>query len=424
MSNIDVKLHEFHSGQKEIAENRGKRTLMRCGRRFGKTTMFEDLACLFAVDSLSVGWFSPKYKYMQGSYRRIRKALKPLIVRSSLTDGVIELVTGGIIRFWTMEDSDCGRGDFYHEVLIDEASLVKKNMREIWEQAISPTLLDYDGNAWMAGTPKGTDPENFFYFAATNRDRSQAQLWTEFHAPTTANPAISKKAIEEFKEQLPPLVYQQEILAEFVDWSGTAFFSVEKMLVDGAPVQYPNNCTNILVILDTAVKDKRDSDATAAIYCAYVQFPEPRLIILDYDLVKIEGASLITWLPEVYARAEEYAAKCRARNGKLVFIEDKASGMILLQQLKNEGLEARPIPEDFVSLGKTERAIAVSGHYFQGKIKISEYAYNKVVNLNGITKNHLISQIVGFRLGIDAGSATDDSLDTFTYSLLIAFGKM
>ena len=406
---------------------------MRCGRRFGKTTMFEDLACLFSMDGqshgiehgLNVGWFSPKYKYMQGSFRRIRSALKPIIARSSITDGIIELDEdiGGIIRFWTLIDEDAGRGDFYHELFIDEVSLVEKGMRDIWEQSIAPTLLDYDGNAWMAGTPKGVNPENFFYFAATNKDPTQGQLWTEFHAPTMANPVINEKALAEFKEQLPPLVFQQEILAEFVDWTGSAFFALDKMLIDGKPVQYPVFCTNVLVIIDTAVKDKKASDATAAIYCAYVEIPEPRLIILDYELLKIEGASLINFMPSVYARAEQLAGQCKARNGKIVYIEDKASGSILLQQLRNDNINANAIPEEFVSLGKTERAISVAGHYYQEKVKISEYAYNKTVNLDGITKNHLIAQIVGFRLGIDAGAASDDALDTFTYAQLLAFGK-
>jgi hypothetical protein len=326
-------------------------------------------------------------------------------------------------------------------------------MRDIWEQSIAPTLLDYNGNAWMAGTPKGVNPENFFYFAATNKDPAQGQLWDEFHAPTMANPNISKIALTEFKEQLPPLVYQQEILAEFVDWTGAAFFVIDKMLIDGKPVEYPAFCTNILVIIDSAVKDKKANDATGVIYCAYVQIPEPRLIILDYELIKIQGSSLIKLIPSIYMRAEVLAKQCKARNGKILYIEDKASGSILLQQIRDIGLmsdselsglykminpeisetdfiklckelTAHNIPEEYVSLGKTERAIAVSGHYYQEKVKISEYAYNKVINLDGITKNHLIAQIVGFRLGIDAGAASDDALDTFTYAQLLAFGKL
>jgi hypothetical protein len=37
-------------------------------------------------------------------------------------------------------------------------------------------------------------------------------------------------------EETNPLVYAQEYLAEFVDWSGVAFFSREKLLADNLPL--------------------------------------------------------------------------------------------------------------------------------------------------------------------------------------------
>lgn len=248
-------------------------------------------------------------------------------------------------------------------------------------------------------------------------------------ASTYSNPFLPIDYADNILKNYNPILARLYLEGEFVNLNGLSFFSLDKMLVNNLPVKYPVFCTSIIVVLDTAVKDKKNSDATAAIYCAYVQIPEPQLIILDYELLKIEGASLINWIPSVYARAEQLAGQCKAGNGKLVYIEDKASGSILLQQIRNGGLQgvdeaARPIPEKFVSLGKTERAISVSGHYYHEKLKISEYAYNKTINLNGITKNHLIAQITGFMLGIDAGAASDDALDCAVYSLLLAFGKI
>ena len=42
------------------------------------------------------------------------------------------------------------------------------------------------------------------------------------------------------------LIYQQEYLAEFVDWAGVAFFAREKLLEQGQPVPYPNHATPFL----------------------------------------------------------------------------------------------------------------------------------------------------------------------------------
>jgi hypothetical protein len=71
-------------------------------------------------------------------------------------------------------------------------------------------------------------------------------------------------------------------------------------------------------------------------------------------------------------------------------------------------------------MGKEGRAIDVSGFVFQGKIKFSEYAFNKVVNFKGITKNHLLSQIIGFRFNGESTDENDDLLDGFTYSCQMA----
>lgn len=385
--------------------------------------MLEDVASKFAIDGKSVGWFSPKYKYMQGSFRRLKSNLKPIVERASATDGIIELTTGGIIRFWTLEDEDAGRGDSYDEVIIDEASLVAKGMRDIWEQSISPTLLDRDGNAWMSGTPKGVDDDNFFYFACKNKESSLAQVWEEFHAPTSANPHISKKALTEFKEQLPPLVYQQEVLAEFVDWAGVAFFSLQSLLVDNQPVQYPKNCHSCFAVVDSAIKDGKEHDGTAVTFYAYddIRGHIP-LTILDWDILQIEGALLEDWLPSVFARLQELENLCNVRyNNGCVWIEDKASGSILIQQAKRKALNAKAIPSEFSAISKSERAISVSGDVYTGKVKFSEYAYIKTKAFKGASRNHLLSQVTGFRIGVD--NKFDDLLDTFTYGLLLTADK-
>jgi hypothetical protein len=52
------------------------------------------------------------------------------------------------------------------------------------------------------------------------------------------------------------------------------------------------------------------------------------LLILDWDIVQIEGALLETWLPTVFRRLEELARLCGARHGPLgAWIEDKNSGL-------------------------------------------------------------------------------------------------
>ncbi len=414
---------KFHAGQQHIADNRSKRTVLRCGRRFGKTVMIENLGSAWAAhDAKRIGWFCPNYKLLIPSYARILRMVRPMVVSASKIDGLIELEGGGGIEFWTLNDPEAGRSRSYDEVIIDEASLAK-GLRDIWEQAIAPTLLDRNGNATMAGTPKGIDDENYFYQACTNKTKTStwAELWKEFHAPTSANPTLNRGAVESLQQRYPPLVYKQEYLAEFVDWSGDAFFSSTSLTVDGLGVPYPMNCDCVYAVIDSAMKDGSENDGTGVTYFGLSQHFGHPLTILDWDVIQIKSDLLPTWLPSVFDRLEQLAKICKARRGSIgAFIEDKASGITLNQHSARMGWPAQPISGDITAIGKDGRAINASGPVHRGEVKMSVYAYDKVTEYKGMTRNHLLSQVCSYRIGDkDAAKRSDDLLDTFTYGVII-----
>jgi hypothetical protein len=222
----------------------------------------------------------------------------------------------------------------------------------------------------------------------------------------------------------PPLVWKQEYLADFVDWSGSQFFSLENLLEDGNPVPWPDKAAGVFAVIDSATKTGKDNDGTAVIYCARgILGAKHELVVLDYDIQQIEGALLEHWLPNVFRRLEDMAAACKAQMGSLgVWIEDKASGMVLLQQGARRGWPTHAIESKLTSVGKAERAISVSGYVYQGKVKLSKHAYEKTLNYKGQTRNHLMHQVLTFNLSLkDQGE--DDLLDGFCYSIAIALGN-
>lgn len=409
----------LHPEQQRLWHQIPNRALLRAGRRFGKTRFLEQRAAKRSYQGLKVGYFTPTYKLLLPTFKRLKRQLKAVTASSSKTDMIIELGNGGLVEFWTLEDEDAGRSRDYDLVIIDEAGLMKKGLRERWEQAIAPTLLDRGGEAIMAGTPKGIDPGNYFYTAATNKDLG----WVEFHVPTWSNPLLNRKEVAELPNKYPPLVYQQEFCADFVDWSGAAFFSKESLLDNGQPVEWPTLCDTVFAIIDTAVKDGKRHDGTAVTYFAFIQYDgKPRLVVLDWDIVQIEGSLLVEWLPSVYQRLEEFTQAFRVRMGSTgALIEDKASGSILLQQARRLGWAASAIDGVMTAAGKDGRAVSVSGYVHQGRVKISRHAFDKVVNFKGQTQNHFLSQICGFRIGVDNGA--DDLTDTFTYGISAALGN-
>jgi hypothetical protein len=443
-SGFRIILPQMHSGQlkafRALRPHRFK--ALRCGRRFGKT----EFAKAWIAQGLLLGedcaWFAPQHTTWSEVYIDLTEMLAPIVTASSRTPPVIRLSTGGRLDFWSLESSIPGRGRGYRRIVIDEAAFTKDgdnhdddSMMALWEKGIKPTLYDDGGHALVCSNSAGKNPDNFFY----NICNDPSYGFQEYHATTMENPLLPKRAAKEsveawlerqaqFRADLvkdnDPLVYSQEYMAEFVDWSGAAFFSREKLLFDGQPVPLPARCDGVFAIIDTASKTGTDNDATAVIFFASDSVGRTRLLILDWDIAQIEGAVLETWLPNVFARLEELARLCGARHGSIgAFIEDKNSGTILLQQALRRQMPARAIDSKLTVLGKDERAISVSGYVHRELVKYTECAFNKTVVYKTRSRNHLLEQIESFRVGDKGGDREDDLLDTFCYGIALALGN-
>lgn len=378
------------------------------------------LACNGAVYGQSWGVFAPDYKILTETYKEIHDTLAPITISSSKVDGVIRVQGGGRVDAWTLNNPRAGRSRRYHGVLLDEVAFAGPDMIDIWEKAIKPSLLDFRGEAWAFSTPNGKDDDQFFYRACTDPKLG----FTEQHAPTSGNPYLPLEEIEKLPLENDPLVYQQEYLAEFVDWSGAAFFSIDKMLVDGQPVDVDWRVDQIFATIDTASKDGLDHDGTGVIIWAKSKRAGFPLVILDWDVVQINANLLIDWIPGVQMLMEQYAAQFFAREGNVgAFIEDMSSGIQLLQSAESQGMLCHAIDSKLTAAGKEGRAIAASPYVFQEKVKISRYAFDKVLNYRGKTKNHLLDQVCGFRMGQKKADHMKDLLDCFTYGVALALGN-
>ena len=423
MPKAQVILPALHSGQSRLLQHQRRLNAVRCGRRWGKTKFLEFLAETAVINGLSVGIFAPEYKQLAEPWDHISEVLDPIKASANKNDGTIKIKGGGKIDFWAVNDNElAGRGREYHLVLGDEIGFTKTpQFLDVWWKSIKPTMLTTYGVAWMFSTPNGLDSENFFWNACKNPDFG----FQEFHAPTITNPYVDPVELDREKARNHPMVFRQEYLAEFIDWSGIAFFGEDKLLLDGLPVPYPEKCDGVFAVIDTAIKGGKEHDATAVIYCAVNRHFGTPLIILDWDIVQIDGASLNLWMPSVFDKLDELATMTGSRHGALgTWLEDANAGTILLQQGLNLGWNTHAIDSKFTSIGKDERAISVSGYFWQGKVKISGYAFDKRMAFKGSTRNHLLSQLTGFRIGDkDAHKRSDDLLDAAVYAMAIALGN-
>lgn len=448
LTKASVVIPTLHPMQAALFRLKGKRKAARCGRRWGKNVFGESLAVSDACKGRLVGWFAPEHKRLAESYNVIAETIESVKKRSSKTEGMIETIRGGKVEFWSLEDENAGRSRKYHRIIVDEAGFTKPKALETWQRSIEPTLLDYDGSAILMSNTNGIDPENLMWQVCNEKRHG----FVDFHAPTTSNPLLPlRKAgetleawrrrrqnyFDELIKNTPPLVYQQEYLAEFVDWSGAAFFAREHLLVDGKPVEPPPRCETIFAVIDTATKTGKEHDGTAVVYFAVVRNhvravsaegtvgPPYHLVILDWDVAQIEGALLETWLPTVFEHLEHLSRLHKARMGSSgALIEDKASGMVLIQQARRRGWPAQAIDSKLTKLGKDERAISVSGYVYRGMVKIARLAYDKTTTYKETSRNHLLGQVVNFRIGDkDAAKRADDLADCFCYGIAIALGN-
>ena len=205
---------------------------------------------------------------------------------------------------------------------------------------------------------------------------------------------------------------------------GDTYFPMDMLLVDKQPVEVTWRLDAVFAVIDTASKDGAKHDGTGVVFWGYSRIDGFPLVILDWDIVQIKASLLIEWLPGIDARMEELAAQFRARNGATgSYIEDAASGIPLLQSAEARGMNVVAIDTRLTHAGKEGRAIACSPYIARDQVKISRYAFDKVKQYRGMTKNHLWDQVGRFAMGQEKKEHMKDLLDCFTYGPLLALGN-
>lgn len=417
-----ITLPTLHKGQQEAFWLPGRNKVIRCGRRWGKSVMGGVWVADGAAKGMRCGWFTPDYRIMKEAWEEVHTILEPIIAKSSENDKRMTTVTGGLIEFWTLDNPRAGRSRKYHRIVLDEIAFAKQNIEHMWDTAIEPTLLDYAGRCLALSTPNGDNPDNFFWKLCNEPKLG----FVEYHAPTWTNPYIPIVEIDKYRENKPPMVFKQEYAAEFVDWKTSAFFKLTDMLVEEKPVPMPVKVDYVFAVIDTAMKGGVGNDGTAVTYYAVNKSVGPiPLFILDWDIIEMEGAMLEVWIPQVFKNLEEFARLTKSRYGVSgCYIEDKATGSILIQQGRSRGWPTIAIDSKLTSVGKDARAINASGYIYQGKAKLTERAYDKITVFRGNSRNHFLTQVFGFRLADpDANKREDDLLDCLCYGVAIALGS-
>lgn len=218
-----IRLPRPHDAQKAVIREAKRFNVVNCGRRFGKTILGENRILRPAIErGQPVAWFAPSYKLLLEPWRDILRPLAGIIDRKNATERRIELTTGGVIEFWSLDDPDAARGRKYARVVVDEAAMIP-HLERAWNAALRPTLADMGGDAWFLSTPKGM---NFFWVLHQRGQDAGYPEWASWTMPTSANPHIAPVEVEAMRRDMPERIYRQEVLAEFIPDAGAVFRGV------------------------------------------------------------------------------------------------------------------------------------------------------------------------------------------------------
>lgn len=242
-----------------------------CGRRWGKNIGLRDLAAEVALNGGHVGWGTPVYRQLTDDFREMTNTLLPVIAKKSEQNREIRLITNGSIEFWSLDNPDAIRGRSYDLFVVNEGGLVG-TLLDIFNFIIRPTLIDRRGSAVIAGTPKG---RNGFWNLWQNGQDPEQKDWISWQFPTSVNPHVPPEEITAAQKALPERVFEQEMLAAFVEDAGGVF----RRVMDAATaVLQEKGIPGHTYIMGVDLARKVDFTAIAVIDAS---FSPPQVVYID-----------------------------------------------------------------------------------------------------------------------------------------------
>lgn len=227
-----IPVRKPHDHQRPFVESTAKRSIVKAGRRGGKTVGM----ALKAIKRFNAGqrvlYTAPTAEQTDSFWYEIARALaepiKDRVLKEDRGERYIEVPgTKQRIKAKTAWSADTLRGDYADFLIFDEYQLTNE---DAWEVVGAPMLLDNDGDAAFiytppslrtAGVSKAHDPRHASKMFKRAEERIRVSLeagavprWATFHFASHANPHLSTAALAEITEDMSVAAYRQEILAE------------------------------------------------------------------------------------------------------------------------------------------------------------------------------------------------------------------
>jgi hypothetical protein len=225
---VRLGLYSPHKGQLKLHNSRARFRVSCWGRRAGKTFGCCNEHVKKGVErrrSLN-WWVAPTYKQAEVAFETIVRAMRDQMTKPpNYTDLKFKLYSSEF-EFRSAEKPDNLRGDGMHFLTIDECREIRARA---WFEVMMPMLMDTDGEAVFISTPQGHDW--FYQLYRYGQDPLEPDYWS-FSAPSTINPYLDRKFIEDMRRKSPEDVFAQEILARFLANAATVFKRIDGCIIN------------------------------------------------------------------------------------------------------------------------------------------------------------------------------------------------
>jgi len=202
--------------------------VLNAGRRWGKTMIGAKwlLSGLRSQDNQLGWWVAPTYKIVKRGYREVkRQTPRELLTHDFPPEThfdagrsiILNFKNGSTMEFYSAERPSGMLGEGVDYAVVDEAAIMPST---VWEQVIRPTQMDTGGKALLISTPRG---RNWFYKRWLAGQDADNAAWASWTFPSSTNPYLPDEEIEEMREELPTVLFEQEVLALFVAAGSNVF---------------------------------------------------------------------------------------------------------------------------------------------------------------------------------------------------------
>jgi len=342
-----IQIPDYHPDQQTIRKSLDRFNVLCCGRRYGKDIFGQNYTVERLLRGRAFGWYLPSYKDLLENWRYFVNVLYPITERKKEEERRLDLVTGGTLEMWSLEDKDASRGRQYDDIVINECGLIP-HLEYSWNAAIRPTLAVTQGGGLFMGTPKGLT----YFHTLYQRGLAGERGWKSFKRTSYDNPIVPKSELDEIRATTPDLYFRQEYLAEFVTMEGAVFRRIQEA-VYGEPISEPEPKHEYIAGVDVAA-------AVDYTVVSVMDAATKRMVYMD-RFSRVDYGVLEDRIHAVYQRFG-----CR-----LARVESNSIGQPVIDALIRRGMNI----QGFVTTGASKQLIitALQSAFEHGEIGIPNY---------------------------------------------------